>query len=193
MSNITVTEILARITSGEPHASDQLLPLVYEELRRLAAAKMKNEKPDHTLQATALVHEAYARLIGDGDGEKHWDNRGHFFSAAAEAMRRILVEKARAKKCERRGGEIVRMQFDEQVTYAQSIDAAEAERILAVHEALTQLELVSPQRSQLVKLRFFSGMTLEEVASLQGISKSAAHRDWALAKVWLYRYLKEND
>ncbi len=184
-----VTAILARISSGEPHAADQLLPLVYEELRRLAAAKMKNEKPDHTLQATALVHEAYARLIGDGDADKEWNNRSHFFSAAAEAMRRILVEKARAKKSERRGGGQVRMKYDEAVTYANSIDADEADRILSVHEALTKLELVSPQRAQLVKLRFFSGMTLEEVASLQGISIRSAHRDWAMAKVWLYRQL----
>ena len=188
-----VTEILARISSGEPHAADQLLPLVYEELRRLAATKMKNEKPGHTLQATALVHEAYARLIGNGDADKEWNNRGHFFSAAAEAMRRILVEKARAKKTERRGGGQVRMKYDEAVTYADSIDADEADRILAVHEALTKLELVSPQRAQLVKLRFFSGMTLEEVASLQGISNRSAHRDWALAKLWLYRQLIQND
>ncbi len=190
-----VTAILARISSGEPHAADQLLPLVYEELRKLAAAKMKKEKPDHTLQATALVHEAYARLIGvgNGDADKEWDNRGHFFSAAAEAMRRILVEKARAKKSERRGGGHVRMQYDEAVTYVNSIDAAEAERILAVHEALAQLELVSPQRAQLVKLRFFSGMTLDEVASLQGISARSAHRDWAMSKVWLYRHLIKKD
>ena len=187
-----VTAILARISSGEPHAADQLLPLVYEELRRLAATKMKNEKPGHTLQATALVHEAYARLIGDGDADKEWNNRGHFFSAAAEAMRRILVEKARAKKSERRGGGQVRMKYDEAVTYADSIDTEEADRILAVHEALTKLELVSPQRAQLVKLRFFSGMTLEEAASLQGISNSSAHRDWAMAKVWLYRQLVNN-
>ncbi len=108
-------------------------------------------------------------------------------------MRRILVEKARAKKCERRGGGHVRMKYDEAVTYANSIDAVEAERILAVHEALTQFELVSPQRAQLVKLRFFSGMSLEEIARLQGISPRSAHRDWALAKVWLYRHLVEND
>ena len=188
-----VTAILARISSGEPHAADQLLPLVYEELRRLAAAKMKNEKPDHTLQATALVHEAYARLIGDGDADKEWDNRGHFFSAAAEAMRRILVEKARAKKSERRGGGQVRMKYDEAVTYADSIDTEEADRILAVHEALTKLELETPQRAQLVKLRFFSGMTLEEAASLQGISNRSAHRDWAMAKLWLYRHLVSNN
>ena len=187
------------MATDKPHAADQLLPLVYEELRKLAAAKMKNEKPDHTLQATALVHEAYARLIGDGDGDGNgdadieWDNRGHFFSAAVEAMRRILVEKARAKKSERRGGGHVRMKHDEAVTYANSIDAAEAERILAVHEALGQLELVSPQRAQLVKLRFFSGMTLEEVASLQGISNRSANRDWAMAKVWLYRHLIKMD
>ena len=193
MSNVNVTEILARISSGEPHASDQLLPLVYEELRRLAAAKMKNEKPDHTLQATALVHEAYARLIGDGGADKEWENRGHFFSAAAEAMRRILVEKARSKNSERRGGGYARIKYDEAVTCANSIDANEAERILAVHEALTKLELESPQRAQLVKLRFFSGMTLEEIARLQGISDSSAYRDWALAKLWLYRHLVKND
>ena len=184
-----VTAILARISSGEPHAADQLLPLVYEELRRLAASKMKGERPDHTLQATALVHEAYARLIGDGCADKEWENRGHFFSAAAEAMRRILVEKARAKSRERRGGGHARINYDEAVTYANSIDTDEADRILAVHEALTQLELESPQRAQLVKLRFFSGMTLDEVASLQGISNSSVKRDWAIAKVWLYRQL----
>ena len=188
-----VTAILARISSGEPHAADQLLPLVYEELRRLAASKMKGENPDHTLQATALVHEAYARLIGDGGADKEWENRGHFFSAAAEAMRRILVEKARAKSSERRGGGHTRIKFDASATYANSIDADEADRILAVHEALTKLELESPQRAQLVKLRFFSGMTLEEVASLQGISNRSAHRDWAMAKVWLYRQLVNNN
>lgn len=188
-----VTAILARISLGEPHAADQLLPLVYEELRRLAAAKMKHEKSDHTLQATALVHEAYARLIGNkaGDADKEWDNRGHFFSAAAEAMRRILVEQARRKQRVRHGGGRARMDLEDGATIAHSLDPAEADRILAVHEALSLLELESLRKAQLVKLRFFAGMTAEEAATALGVSLSTVNKDWAMAKVWLYRKLKE--
>ena len=186
-----VTALLAQIESGDPQAADQLLPLVYEELRKLATAKMANEKPGHTLQATALVHEAYARLVGHGETEQKWDNRGHFFSAAAEAMRRILVEQARSKKRDRNSGARVRVELDEVATLANSIDTAEADRILAIHEALTMFEWEWPRRAQLVKLRFFAGMTLEEAANAQGVSVPTAKKDWAMAKVWLYRKLME--
>ena len=186
-----VTALLSQIESGDPRAADQLLPLVYEELRKLTTAKMANEKPGHTLQATALVHEAYARLVGHGETEPKWDNRGHFFSAAAEAMRRILVEQARSKKRDRNSGDRVRVELDEVATLANSIDTAEADRILAIHEALTMFEWEWPRRAQLVKLRFFAGMTLEEAANAQGVSVPTAKKDWAMAKVWLYRKLME--
>ena len=186
-----VTAILAQMSSGDPRVADQLLPLIYEELRKLATVKMANEKPGQTLQATALVHEAYARLIGHSDEEPKWDSRGHFFSAAAEAMRRILVEQARSKQRVRHGGGRARVELDEVATIANSIDSAEADRILAMHEALSMYEIESPRRAQLVNLRFFAGMTLEEVANAQGVSLATAKKDWAMAKVWLYRKLNE--
>ncbi len=187
-----VTSILAQINAGDPHAADQLLPLVYEELRKVASAKMMQEKPGQTLQATALVHEAYVRLVGASDGNPNWDNRGHFFAAAAEAMRRILVEQARHKQRTRHGGGRARMDLDKVATLGHSLDSAEVDRILAVHEALPQLELESPRKAQLVKLRFFAGMTMEESATALGVSLSTANKDWAMAKVWLYRKLKEH-
>ncbi len=181
-----VTHILSQIESGDPSAAEQLLPLVYEELRKLAAARLANEKPGQTLQATALVHEAYVRMVGGGQ-EKVWDSRGHFFAAAAEAMRWILVDQARRKKSEKMGGSRVRMELHT----AEAADNEEAERVLTVNAALTELESESPSKAQLVKLRFFAGMTFEEVAAVMGVSKSTVKREWAAVRVWLARHLSE--
>ena len=181
-----VTQILKQIESGDPSAVEHLLPLVYDELRKLAAAKLAQEKPGQTLQATALVHEAYLRLVGPEEPSASWGNRGHFFAAAAEAMRRILVEQARQKKSLRPGGDRVRVDLS-QDDFPPALNDAESDRILAMHEALTQLEVESPRKAQLVKLRFFAGMTLEEAAGVLGVTTITAKRDWAAARVWLYR------
>src|SRR5436190_12343586 len=162
-----VTRILSQIEQGDPQAAEELLPLVYNELRRLAAAKLAHENPGQTLQATALVHDAYIRLV-DVDQVQHWDTRGHFFAAAAEAMRRILVDQARRKRSERKGGDRFRLDIDEAGTYP--VAGQEPERILAIHEALSSLEVESPRKAQLVKLRFFVGMTLEEAAAALGVA-----------------------
>jgi RNA polymerase sigma factor (TIGR02999 family) len=182
-----VTRILSQIESGDPSAAEQLLPLIYDELRKLAAARLAHEKPGQTLQATSLVHDAYLRLV-DVQQAQRWDSRGHFFAAAAEAMRRILVEQARRKKTERKGGGRIRLALNEDVLPVQA-DRGEAARILAIHEALTGLEAESPRKAQLVKLRFFVGMTLEEAAGALGIAVPTAKRDWAAARVWLFRRL----
>jgi len=181
-----VTRILSQIEQGDPVAAERLLPLVYDELRKLAAAKLAHENPGQTLQATALVHDAYLRLV-DVDQVQHWDSRGHFFAAAAEAMRRILVDQARRKRTERKGGDRVRLDVDEAQSYP--VAGQEPERILAIHEALAVLEAESPRKAQLVKLRFFVGMTLEEAAAALGIAVPTAKRDWAAARVWLHRRL----
>ena len=152
-----VTHILSQIESGDRLAAEQLLPLVYDELRKLAAARMAQEAPGQTLQATALVHEAYLRLVG-GQHDHGWENRGHFFAAAAESMRRILVEQARRKKTDKHSGGGVRLELND-AAMALPVDSAESDRILAIHEALTDLEVESPRKAQLVKLRFFAGMT----------------------------------
>jgi RNA polymerase sigma factor (TIGR02999 family) len=191
MAMTDVTQILLQIEQGDPSAAEQLLPLVYDELRKLAAAKLASERPGQTLQATALVHEAYLRLVGQEEGVPSWDNRGHFFAAAAEAMRRILVEQARRKKSRRRGGDRVRLDLD-QNDLPLDFDATEAGRILAVHEALTELEAESPRKAQLVKLRFFAGMTLEEAAGVLDVAVPTAKRDWAAARVWLYRRMSDS-
>ena len=175
-----VTRILSQIESGDPAAAEQLLPLVYDELRKLAAARLAQEKPGQTLQATALVHEAYVRLVG-GEREQLWDNRGHFFAAAAEAMRRILVDQARRKGREKRGGGAVRVALDE-------IDLAApppSHDLLAIHEALSRLEAEDLQASQLVKLRYFAGLSLTEAAEAMGISRTTAYEQWAYARAWL--------
>ncbi len=181
-----VTQILFQIESGNPSAAKRLLPLVYDELRKLASARLAQEKPGQTLQATALVHEAYLRLVGPHEPSASWDNRSHFFAAAAEAMRRILVEQARRKKSLRRGGDRVRVELAQDDLQSAS-DSAESDRILAMHEALTLLEAESPRKAELVKLRFFAGMTLAEAADVLGVSAITAKRDWAAARVWLYR------
>jgi RNA polymerase sigma factor (TIGR02999 family) len=184
-----VTRILSAIEEGDPHASAQLLPLVYDALRRLAAEKMAQEKPGHTLQATALVHEAYLRLV-DVDKAQHWDGRGHFFAAAAEAMRRILVEKARRKQRLRHGGGLRKQPLEEnEPALAASVDAFD---LLALDDALARLEAVSSRRAQLVKLRYFAGFTLPEAAELLAISQSTAEADWTYAKAWLKRELEKS-
>jgi RNA polymerase sigma factor (TIGR02999 family) len=176
-----VTKVLTALEQGEAGAAEQLLPLVYDELRRLAAQKMACEPPGHTLQATALVHEAYVRLV-EGGPVQHWNSRGHFFAAAAEAMRRILVERARHKRSLKAGGDLHRAPFSDDIQPAvvpPSVD------ILALNEALEKLEGQDKRRAELVKLRFFTGLTIEGAAQVLGISTSTADNDWAYARAWL--------
>jgi RNA polymerase sigma factor (TIGR02999 family) len=180
-----VTRILSAIEQGDRQASEQLLPLVYEELRRLAAQKMAQEKPGQTLQATALVHDAYIRLV-DVAEPQDWKSRGHFFAAAAEAMRRILVEQARRKKRQRHGGNHQRLNLDG----LQLPDAADSEELLALNDALDGLANEEPATAAVVKLRYFAGLTIEETAEVLGISVRTANRDWAYAKAWLYQQLQ---
>jgi RNA polymerase sigma factor (TIGR02999 family) len=175
-----VTRILSAIEQGDPHAAEQLLPLVYEELRKLAAQKLAKEKPGQTLQATALVHEAYLRLV-DGKKAQHWDSRGHFFAAAAEAMRRIVVESARKKKRQRHGGGRRRVDLQEAVAFADSSH----DDLLALDEALTRLAAREPAKAELVKLRYFAGLSIDEAADLMRISRTTAKRYWAFARAWL--------
>jgi RNA polymerase sigma factor (TIGR02999 family) len=181
-----VTRILSAIEQGEPRAAEQLLPLVYDELRRLAAEKMAYEKPGQTLQATALVHEAYLRLVGQAP-DKNWDHRGHFFAAAAEAMRRILVERARGKQRLKRGAGAARLELQDSLAG----NADRCRELIEVHEALTELERHDAQAAALVKLRFFAGMEHQEAAKTLGISRRVADRLWLLARTWLYQTLKE--
>src|SRR5688572_13776186 len=181
-----VTRILESIERGDPHAAEQLLPLVYDELRKLAAALMAREAPGQTLQATALVHEAYLRLVGpEPRNERPWDGRGHFFAAAAEAMRRILVENARRKQGPRRGGGRLRVALPD---VGESTQIA-SEDLVALDEALTRLAAAAPQKAELVKLRFFAGMTIPQAAEALGISHATAERHWTYARVWLYSEL----
>ena len=181
-----VTRILSAIEQGEPHAAEQLLPLVYDELRNLAAQKLARETPGQTLQATALVHEAYLRLV-DGDKAQHWDSRRHFFAAAAEAMRRILIENVRRKKSKKRGGEGERVPLD-QIEIALP---APDDDLLALDEALTRLAAERPAVAALVKLRFFAGQTMDEAAQTLGISPATAYRHWNYARAWLFRAVSE--
>ncbi|WP_406697430.1 sigma-70 family RNA polymerase sigma factor [Singulisphaera sp. Ch08] len=181
-----VTRILSAIEHGDPRASEQLLPIVYGELRQLAQQRLAREKPGQTLQATALVHEAYLRLV-DGQETQGWDRRGHFFAAAAEAMRRILVENARRKAAERHGGRLERQDPD-------AIDIAAptpSEDLLALDEALAKLEAEDPVKAQIVKLRYFAGLTEEDAANVLGISRTTVQRHWRYTKVWLLRKLGE--
>ena len=179
------TQILSAIERGDTLTAEQLLPLVYEELHKLAASKMARENPGQTLQATALVHEAYLRLLGDGQSGQTWDSRGHFFAAAAEAMRRILVERARQKQSQKRGGQNQRITLDAAVGFVADQVAA-GDDLLALDEALSQLEAEYPPKAQLVKLRYFTGFTLEEAAQSLGISIATAKRHWVYARAWLY-------
>jgi RNA polymerase sigma factor (TIGR02999 family) len=175
-----VTRILNAIEQGEPKAAEELLPLVYDELRKLAAFRLAQESPGQTLQATALVHEAYLRLV-DTDKGQLWESRGHFFAAAAEAMRRILVESARRKKSRKRGGQLQRADFDEGLTLTSSPD-----EMLALDEALDKLAREDPVKAELVKLRCFAGLSHQEAARVLGISRPTADRYWAYAKSRLY-------
>jgi RNA polymerase sigma factor (TIGR02999 family) len=180
-----VTQILRQIEAGDPSAADQLLPLVYDELRKLAARRMAGESPDHTLQATALVHEAYLRLV-DAPQAQHWNSRGHFFMAAAEAMRRILVESARRKLRLKHGGDRRRLDLGQ---IELSVDQA-SDEVLALDEALERLATDEPACAELVKLRYFAGLTIEEAAAARGTSVRTANRDWAYAKAWLHQQLR---
>jgi RNA polymerase sigma factor (TIGR02999 family) len=177
-----VTQILNALEQGDPHAAHQLLPLVYDELRRLAARRLSAEAPGQTLQATALVHEAYLRLLGNDQG-RHWDSRGHFFAAAAEAMRRILVENVRRKRSLKQGGGRAREEFAEVELAAPE----PVEDLLALDEALEKLAAADPVKAELVKLRYFAGLTIEEAAAALGISPATAKRYWTYARTWLYR------
>ena len=176
-----VTRILSAVERGDPHAAEQLLPLVYDELRKLAAQKMAQEAPGQTLQATALVHEAYLRLVG-GDQGQHWSSRGHFFAAAAEAMRRILVESARRKGRARHGGDRNRVDID---ILAPADDAGAADDLIALDDALGRLEAEMPEVAAVVKLRYFAGMTAQQAADALGQSLRTANRHWAFARAWL--------
>lgn len=175
-----VTRILDAMQGGDPKAAEQLLPLVYNELRKLAAARLAREKPGQTLEATALVHEAYLRLVGHQEA-RPWDSRGHFFAAAAEAMRRILVERARSRGRQKRGGQRQRMELTDAVRSV----GAPTDDVLAVDEALVKLELEDAAAAELVKLRFFAGLSIEEAAEVQRISRATAYRHWTYAKAWL--------
>jgi RNA polymerase sigma factor (TIGR02999 family) len=176
-----VTRILSAIEAGDPHAAEQLLPLVYDELRKLAAQKLAQEKPGQTLQATALVHEAYMRLVG-GEQTQDWDGRRHFFAAAAEAMRRILIDRARHKQSRKAGGGRRRLDLDD---IEPALAEENGDRLLALDEALRQLEVEDPRKAELVKLRFFAGLTAEQAAAVLGVSTSTAEKDWAYARSWL--------
>jgi RNA polymerase sigma factor (TIGR02999 family) len=177
--------ILSAIKQGEPHAASELLPLVYDELRQLAAQKLAQETPGQTLQATALVHEAYLRLLGEAE-EPHWDNRGHFFAAAAEAMRRILVENARRKASLKRGGGRARVDVDESLLAAPE----PREDLLALDKALDRLAAIDAQAAKLVQLRYFAGLSLPAIAQLLDISPRTANRLWAFARAWLYQEIE---
>jgi RNA polymerase sigma factor (TIGR02999 family) len=179
-----VTRILSAIEQGDPRAAGELLPLVYDELRRLARQRLAREQPGQTLQATALVHEAYLRLVA-GEAAPRWDSRGHFFAAAAEAMRRILVDNARRKAAEKRGGQRERQGLAEVDIAAPALP----EDLLALDEALAKLAAHDPDKAQLVKLRYFAGLSEEEAARALGISRTTAHRHWRYAKVWLLNEL----
>jgi RNA polymerase sigma factor (TIGR02999 family) len=183
-----VTCILSAIEGGDPHAAEALLPLVYEELRQLAAQKLAHEKPGQTLEATALVHEAYLRLV-DGDKTRHWNSRGHFFAAAAEAMRRILIERARRKRSQRLGGARRRCPLSDDARVDLPLD----DELLDLDEALARLEAKDPRAAEVVKLRVFAGMTSEAIAEVQGISLRTVKRNWAYARAWLGRALAAYD
>jgi RNA polymerase sigma factor (TIGR02999 family) len=181
-----VTHILSAIEQGEPHAAEQLLPMVYDELRKLAAQKLAQEKLGQTLQATALVHEAYLRLV-DVDKAQHWNSRGHFF-AAAEAMRRILIENARSKARQKRGGDWQRVDFEK----LDVMTSASPDQLVALDEALARLAALDRLAGEVVKLRYFAGLALDQAAAALGVSTATAYRHWAYARAWLYCELLKN-
>jgi len=179
-----ITQILQAVGRGEAGASEKLLPLVYDDLRRHAAVRMAREAPGQTLQPTALVHEAWLRLVGDGD--RTWENRAHFFGAAAEAMRRILIENARRKSRLKRGGDQVRMDVDQLELAATTPD----DKVLLIDEALEQLQAQDPDKARIVVLKFFGGRTNQEVAEIMGVTERTVERHWAFAKAWLYQIIR---
>lgn len=181
-----VTRVLSQIESGDPSAADRLLPLVYDELRKLAAARLAHEKPGHSLQATALVHEAYLRLVDASGTTTPWSSRAHFFGAAAEAMRRILVDLARRRRAAKRGGGAAREPLDSDLLAAQ----ADSPYLIEVHELLDALQQERPDAAQVVKLRFFGGLTVGETAAAMAISERSVDRLWAYAKAWLFARLE---
>jgi RNA polymerase sigma factor (TIGR02999 family) len=183
-----VTRLLDAAAAGDRRAADDLFPLVYDELRKLAAARLAAESPDQTLQPTALVHEAYLRLVGPVDAAR-WDNRGHFFAAAAEAMRRLLVDNARRKNRRKHGGGRKRVSLEA----AESVGQAPADDLLALDEALTQLAVHAPIKAEVVKLRFFAGMTMPEVAQALRLSLTTVERHWTYARMWLFAELADDD
>jgi RNA polymerase sigma factor (TIGR02999 family) len=184
------THILSAIEQGDPHAAEQLLPLVYDELRRLAAAKLAKEQPGQTLEATALVHEAYVRLVGKHpEGAREWEGRAHFFAAAAEAMRRILVEKARRRGRQKHGGGLPRVDIE----LANIASPMADDNLLALDEAMTRLAAEDPIRARLVQLRFYAGLSNEEAAKILGISGVTAKRYWRHARAWLHREVGKGD
>ena len=182
-----VARILSAAEPGDPHAAEQLLPLVYDELRKLAAARLADERPGQTLQPTALVHEAYLRLVG-GERPRDWSSRGHFFAAAAEAMRRILVDNARRKRSKKRGGDRVRLDLDQFAATSERSD-----HVLDIDAALGGLADADPQAAELVKLRFFAGLSIPQTAAVLGISPRGADSLWAYARAWLLRSLGDAD
>jgi len=181
-----VTRVLSAIEQGDPHAADQLLPLVYDELRQLAAQRLAHEMPGQTLQATALVHEAYLRLV-DTDTVQHWNSRGHFFAACAEAMRRILIESARRKQRVRHGGGRARLDLEQ----LDLRDEPTSDHFPALDEALQRLAEEEQTAAEVVKLRYFAGLTIEQAAEVLGLSVRTANRHWAYAKAWLYQRLSQ--
>src|SRR5688572_20801623 len=182
-----VTRILSQIEQGDPHAAEKLLPLIYDELRKLAAVKLAQEKPGQTLVATALVHEAYLRLVGSEQGQQ-WDNRGHFFAAAAEAMRRILVDSIRRKQTAKHGAKAVRVEAADLIELPAPCDPVET---LAVHELLDRLAAKYPRKAEVVKLRYFLGCSQKETAQILGITDDAVQDDWQFARVWLKRQWRQ--
>jgi RNA polymerase sigma factor (TIGR02999 family) len=182
-----VTQILSAIEQGDPRAAEQLLPLVYDELRKLAAEKMANERPGQTLQATALVHEAYLRLV-DAKLAPHWNSRGHFYAAAAQAMRNILVDNARRKGRKKHGGDRQRVTLDESCA-----ETDETEGLLALDEALSQLAEQDQEAAQIVQLRYFAGLSIEEAAKTLGVSRAHAYRQWTFARAWLLQKLSNDE
>jgi RNA polymerase sigma factor (TIGR02999 family) len=181
-----VTRILSAIEQGDAHAAAQLLPLVYDELRKLAAQKLAQEKPGQTLQPTALVHEAYLRLV-DAEQAQHWNSQGHFFAAAAEAMRRILIENARSKRTAKHGGGRKRIDLAE----AEPVAAAEPEELLELDDALTRLQQEDPEAAAIARLRLYAGLSVEEAARASGTSRANAYRHWAYARAWLHACLRD--
>jgi RNA polymerase sigma factor (TIGR02999 family) len=182
-----VTRILSAIDQGDPRAAEQLLPLVYDELRKLAAARLADEKPGQTLQPTALVHEAYIRLV-DVERAQHWNSRGHFFAAAAEAMRRILIDRAREKAADKRGGQRGRVPLEQ----ADLVSGVPPEELLAFDDALERLTHLDPVASQLVKLRYYAGLSVEQAATAMNLAVSTAYRHWAFARAWLHRQVADD-